>query len=77
MVGWIRLDSGLFVESGWVTAYWTGEAGRRGANVGGMGREWGRRIGMPVTIRLEAYPAVLACSGLVLCHEGDAHLHGY
>jgi len=46
-------------------------------NVGGMGRDWGRRISMQVAIRLEAYPAVLACSGLVFCHEGGAHLYVY
>jgi hypothetical protein len=49
MCGGIPVDLAVFAESGWLTAYSTGESGRHGANVGGMGWDWGvyDRRGVP------------------------------
>jgi len=44
MGGGIRLDSGLFTERGWETAYSTGQTGRHGEEWGERGRNgenWG------------------------------------
>jgi hypothetical protein len=40
LCGGIPVDSGVFVEIGWVTAYSTGKDGRHGENLGQMGGNW-------------------------------------
>jgi hypothetical protein len=42
MGGGIRLDSGLFTESGWKAAYSTGQTGRHGEEWGERGRNGGK-----------------------------------
>jgi len=53
-VAGIPVDSRLFVESGWFTAYSTGEDGHHGANVGIRGRRGERITGGAFPLRREA-----------------------
>jgi hypothetical protein len=53
----IRLVSGFFGERGWFMAYGAGKSGRDGEDVGGMGRDRGRRSGVGLFVWLEAYRA--------------------
>jgi hypothetical protein len=55
VVGWASREfGGVFVESGWFTAYSTGEEESHGANVGGIGWDGGCTIGVTFLLYLEA-----------------------